>query len=245
MSDFGFDDEEMDQMFAEQHQQGAPAVMQPQIEPVPLYSMQLAQAPASPQAPGMQLDPQGAATTPDGLLKKKWGPLPVWAWGLIGTGVLGTGYFVYRSMKKVTPNGSGDEDDAPPKLGQIVSKMLGSGEPSGGSSSSGWEPSRSRFAEQLERYYQRKGQSQHVKVWHDAEEAKEQGGLKFVSPLVNVQVKHGTVKLDQPLTRFCRREGLNPTAHPDGSIGLYPHASKRGKEWEEYVDALRDDGQQI
>jgi peptidyl-tRNA hydrolase len=51
--------------------------------------------------------------------------------------------------------------------------------------------------------------------------------------------------VDQAFTRFCRREGLNPSQHADGSIGLYPHSTKRGKEWEEYVDALRDEGQKV
>lgn len=237
-------DEELDQMFDEPQE---PVRQQPQApqaplalpppEPVPLYSLQLAQA--QQQAPQQQApQPNGQ----EGLLMKKLGPLPVWAWSLIGLGVGGTGFFAYRSMTKNPSSSGGDDESSSPKLGDIVSKTLAAATST--DSGSGWEPSRSRFAEQLERYYQRKGQNQHVKVWVDADEAKKDGGLKFVSPLVNIQVKHGTVKLDQALTRFCRREGLNPQQHPDGSIGLYPHSSKRGKEWEEYIDALRDDGQQ-
>jgi hypothetical protein len=127
-----------------------------------------------------------------------------------------------------------------------MSKLLQSGSPPSEGSNGGWEPSRSRFAELLERYYQRQGHAQHAKVWHDAEDAKSKGKLKFVSPLVNVEVKDSKmVKVDPALTRFCRREGLNPVAHSDGSIGLYPHNSKRGKAWEEYIDALRDDGQKV
>jgi hypothetical protein len=207
-------------------QMGAP-------EQVPLYSLALAQAPVE------QIVPQTQES--GGLLTKKVGPLPVWAWGLIGLGFGGTGYLFYRGQKNAVKENGEDEGEGP-KIGEIISKAF-SGGPAERSSS--WEPSRSVFAGQLEKYFQRKDQSQHVKIWHDAEDAKK-NGMKFTSPLVNIQVKHGGVKLDQALTRFCRREGLNPTSHPDGSIGLYPHASsKRGKEWEEYIDALRDDGQEI
>lgn len=237
-------DRELDEMFDEQPypEPSAPMVpvqeypQLPQPEPVPLYSLQLAQVP-TPQPPEQPQVPDGQ----QGLLMKKVGPLPMWGWGLIALGVGGTGYFAYRSMKK-NPKSSGDDEGSTPSLGEIVSKAF---TPNDGGSSTGWEPSRSRFAEQLERYFQRKGQSQHVKVWHDAEDAKEKGQLKFVSPLINIQIKNGTVKLDKALIRFCRREGLNPQSHIDGSIGLYPHSSKRGREWEEYIDALRDDGQKI
>lgn len=245
MEDYDFfSEEELDEMFDEQQQgmppmpQQAPGASLMPIESVPLYSLQLAEAGQQPAAPQSPAESQG-------LLLKKLGPLPVWAWGLIGLGVGGGGYMLYRGLKPNPGSGSSEDDEGGsglPMLGQILSKAtLGDG----GASGDGWEPSRSRFAEQLERYFQRKGQSQHIKVWHDAEDAKKEGGLKFVSPLINIQVKQGAVKVDQALTRFCRREGLNPTTHPDGSIGLYPHASKRGKEWEEYIDALRDDGQEI
>lgn len=238
-----FSDEELDEMFDETHEDMPPPpqmatahALAPMPRPVPLYSMQLAEAsePAAAPAP---------AVAQEGLLMKKLGPLPVWAWGLISLGVGGAGYITYRSLKPNPSSSSGDDEEGGGgfKLGDVLSKALEGGDGDG----SGWEPSRSRFAEQLQRYFERKGQAQHVKVWHDAEDAKKEGGLKFVSPLINVQVKQGAVKLDQALTRFCRKEGLNPTTHPDGSIGLYPHASKRGKEWEEYIDALRDDGQEI
>ena len=62
---------------------------------------------------------------------------------------------------------------------------------------------------------------------------------------MNVEVKGGAVKADAALQRFARREGLNPVQHEDGSIGFYPHTGKRGKEWEEYIDALRDEGQKV
>lgn len=244
-----FSDEELDRMFDDPRQEPATAprsaaAIVPQPEPVPLYSLALAhQQPAQPQvAQPVGAAPQSAAQqAPNGLLKKKMGPLPLWAWGVMALGVGGTGFFAWKSMKKNPSSSDSEGSSESPKIGEIISKALTGG---GSSSSSSWEPSRSRFADQLNRYFSRKGQSQHVKVWHDAEEA-QASGMKHLSPLINVQVKHGTVKLDQALTRFCRREGLNPVEHPDGSIGLYPHNSKRGKEWEEYIDALRDDGQKI
>lgn len=250
MNDF-LTDEELDRMMeaGPQQAQGAPIVPVADYppEPVPLYSLQLAQAQMNaPNANGAhpQHQPIGQVQGNEGLFLKKVGPLPVWGWGLIALGVTGTGYFAYKASKaKSKPKANGDDSgESAPKIGEILSKALSANADGGGSS---WSPSRSGFTDRLNNYFQKKGQSAHVKVWHDAEDAKEKGGLKFVSPLINIQVKHGSVKLDQALTRFCRREGLNPQQHPDGSIGLYPHSSKRGKEWEEYVDALRDDGQTI
>lgn len=249
MSEF-LTDEELDRMMeggpSQQQAPIVPVADYPPPQPVPLYSLQLAQA-AQPQPgqPGMHPQaPVGQVQGGENLLTKKMGPLPVWGWALIGLGVGGTGFFAYKASKagKVKSNGSDGDSSEAPKIGEILSKALSGNSDGGGSS---WSPSRSGFTDRLNNYFKRKNQSQHVKVWHDAEDAKEKGGLKFVSPLINIQVKHGSVKLDQALTRFCRREGLNPQQHPDGSIGLYPHSSKRGKEWEEYVDALRDDGQKI
>lgn len=248
MEDYDFfSDEELDEMFDDtpppMQQAPTPGVARSSQlampEPVPLYALELAEV-GQPQQPA----PTQPNDQQQGLLMKKWGPLPVWAWGLIGLGVSGGGYALYRGLKPNPSSRDDEDDDGGPKIGEIISKAIAGGTSSDGGMG-GWEPSRSRFAEQLDRYFQRKGQGQHVKVWHDAEDAKKDGGLKFVSPLLNIQVKNGAVKVDQALTRFCRKEGLNPTTHPDGSIGLYPHTGKRGKEWEEYVDALRDDGQEI
>jgi hypothetical protein len=66
-----------------------------------------------------------------------------------------------------------------------------------------------------------------------------------VSPLINIKCE-GTYKPDKDLVRLCKREGLNPIVHEDGSIGLYPATSgKRAAEWEKYIDLLRDDGQRV
>ena len=209
----------------------------PPPKPVPLYPLSLAGAPV-PQPNGVAPNgaPQGGLI---GLATKQMGPLPLWAWALIAGGVGGTGYYFFKSK-----DGSDDSDSSSPgpSMGDVLKNAFTS---SDGGSGSGWSPSRSTFADQLQRYFAKKGHGEHVTVWHDAEDAKKHGGLAHVSPLVNVQVKGGAVKVDTALTRFARREGLNPVQHEDGSIGLYPHTTKRGKEWEQYIDALRDEGQSI
>lgn len=247
MTDY-LSDEELDSLFDEPQQQQPRQIMPveeyPPPQPVPLYSLQLANAnlQANGHANGQAAQPIGQVQPGEGLLLKKLGPLPVWSWGLIALGVTTSGYFAYKAMKGSKPKANGEEESSTPKIGEMISKALAAN--TSDSSGSSWEPSRSGFADRLSAHFQKKNQSQHVKVWHDAEDA-QRSGMKHLSPLINIQVKHGSVKLDQALTRFCRREGLNPRQHPDGSIGLYPHTSKRGKEWEEYIDALRDDGQQI
>jgi hypothetical protein len=53
-------------------------------------------------------------------------------------------------------------------------------------------------------------------------------------------------KLDEAaLGKLTRREGLYPVRNGD-VVGLYPvEGSKRGREWERYVDDLRDEGQKV
>lgn len=220
-----FSDEEIDGMVAEtlpQQEPAPPAQDYPgsAMAPVPLYPMSLAST-----------EPNGS----ENFLTKKLGPLPVWGWGAIVAAVGGGGYLYWRYQKNVKPNG---EDDVEPNLGDIVPVE------SNGDSRS-WSPSRASVASALEKHYGKKGQKDLVVIWSDADEAKEKGKLQFVSPLVNVQPQGVKVKVDQALTRLCRREGLNPVQHQDGSIGLYPHTGRRGQEWEEYVDALRDEGQKV
>lgn len=226
-------DEEIDSMFDDA---GAPVPEPPALAglpEVPLYPLALAQSP-TPAAPNGQ--PPEAA----GLFTKKVGPLPTWAWLLIGGGVVGTGYFYLRGKK--TSEGSSES----PSIGDVVSNVFSGGGDGGGGSSGGWEPSRSAFASKLDGYLTKKGLNGQATVWRDAEDAQQKGKMSSVSPLINVQVhKNSAVKVDQGLQRFCRREGLNPIAHADGNIGLYPHTGKRGREWEQYIDALRDEGQKV
>jgi hypothetical protein len=231
-------DEELDSMFDEeviyndepppQAVERALAMRAPEPVAVPLYPLQMAR-PAPAQDPDQ------------GLLRRTYGGVPGWAWGLMGLSVLGGGYMYYRSrnLQANGEAGSGGSEPETPALGDVVpmaANALGSGQ--------GWSPSRSGFASALERYFGKKGMGAHVKVWVDADDAKK-AGMKFVSPLLNIEVKTGGIKLDEALQKVCRREGLNAIQHQDGSIGLYPHTGKRGKAWEEYIDALRDDGQQV
>lgn len=198
-----------------------------QPQPLQFYPLSLAQVqPAQPQAP----------------LMKKVGPLPMWAWLAIGGTAVGAGYLLYKN-RKTEPSSSDEEEGSSRPSGGLL-KMLGAGGGGDEDSGGGWGPSRSAFAGRLTEYFRKKGFEEHVVVWHDADEARA-GGMTHVSPLINIQVKGGGVKCDTALQRFCRREGLNPVAHVDGSIGLYPHTGKRAKEWEEYIDALRDDGQSV
>lgn len=247
--DFYTDDEleMMDQAAAAGEQMATPGTaLAPVPPPIPLYPIpgQAMGAAASQQPMG----PNGAPMPPQqgivGMMRKPMGPLPMWAWLLIGGGVLGTGYFALRKNGEPEKNGGGEDSSSSskPSIGETIARAWS---PSPTANRGGWAPSRSAFADRLKAYFQKKGMSEHVVVWHDADDAKQQGGMQFVSPLINVQVKGGGVKADAALTRFCRREGLDPKAHSDGNIGLYPHSTKRGKEWEEYIDALRDDGQSV
>lgn len=235
-------DNEIDSMFDEPEVNPSKAVaIAPMPPPVPLYPLTLAQAPGAPAAANGQ-PANGQQTGVIGFVRKKWGPLPGWAWLLLGGGVAGTGYFFLQSRKAKPNDGGDDGESSRPKIGDVLTNKMDLPRESSG----GWSPSRSSFAESLEQYYKKKGMSDQATVWHDADDAKKKGKMAFVSPLINVEAKKGgAVKVDAALTRFCRREGLNPVAHQDGNIGLYPHSSKRGKEWEEYIDALRDEGQTV
>jgi len=226
------------------HQQGAPVAQQeypPPLPSVPLYPIGMANTP--PAANGGQ---QNAIM---GMVTKQVGPLPLWAWALIGSGVAGTAYFYTKKGDAPKKNGSdGSDDESSSKSSGMLSNLMSAMSPredSSGGSSSSWSASRSGFAEKLEKYLRNKGKLQHGKVWVDADDA-HSGGMKTVSPLVNIEVRDAkALKMDTALQRWARREGLNPVQHEDGSIGFYPHSSKRGKEWEQYIDALRDEGQRV
>lgn len=228
-------DEQIDAMFEDDYMPSEREVEPQQLQPLQLYPLTIAQ-------PQNGAAPQNGVGGIMGIVTKKMGPLPVWAWTLIAAGVGGTGYLLYKGKTASKPSDDGDEDrsSSSPSVGDVLMNAV-----TGNGSAGGWGPSRSSFAQQLQRYFDKKGQSAHVVVWVDAEDAKSQGKLSHVSPLVNVQVKGGGVKADAALVRFARRDGLNPVQHDDGSIGFYPHSTKRGKEWEGYIDALRDEGQNV
>jgi hypothetical protein len=189
---------------------------------LPVYPLALAQVPP-------------VAAGGDNVLTRKIGPLPLWGWALtaIGTGI--GGYFWWQSSKKVSKN-DGDEDRESPRSLP---------EDTGGGGGGSWSPSRGGFCEQLNKFFARKGMADKVKIFDDADEAKASGKLKHLSPLINIKCD-GAYKPDKDLLRLCKREGLNPIAHEDGTIGLYPASSgKRSQEWERYIDLLRDDGQKV
>ena len=221
-------DDDIDEMYGDGRHVPQAQAMQPAPQPaahpvnsmggLPVYPLALAQVPSSP--------------APDNLLTRKVGPLPLWGWALTALGTGLGGYLWWQSSKKVSKNDGDDEERAPRSL------------PEDTSDKGSWNPSRGAFCEQLTKHFTRKGMSDKVKIF-DADQAKASGKLKHLSPLINIKCDVA-YKPDKDLLRLCKREGLNPIAHEDGTIGLYPASSgKRAQEWEKYIDLLRDDGQKV
>lgn len=223
-------DEEIDGMYEE-------AGIEPAALSASMPAQPMVAAPSGPVAPDATVYPiypiTGMGQAPpaaDSLLTRQIGPLPVWGWGLVVAGVGVGGYFIWQNQqKKVASNSDSEGGDA-------------GGGSTGGASEGGWGPSRSTFGDHLRKLFTRKAMADRVAIYTDADEAKKK--LKQVSPLVTIKVD-GAYKVDKDLEKLCRREGLSAVAHEDGSIGFYPATSKRGREWEEYIDALRDDGQTV
>lgn len=217
-------DEEIDEMYGDGPQtQVAQPVPQPagSLNGLPVYPLALAQVPPAPAG--------------DNLLTRKIGPLPVWGWALaaIGTGI--GGYYLWQQSQKVSKNvGNDDDESEKPSLPEDT-----------GGGREAWSPSRGAFCGHLNKHFMRKGMADKVTIFDDADEAKASGKFKSVSPLINIKCEV-SYKPDKDLIRLCKREGLNPIPHEDGSIGLYPATSgKRAQEWEKYIDLLRDDGQKV
>jgi hypothetical protein len=226
-------DDEVDEMFGgdeappQQQRQALPQpVVQQGVQPIgninglPVYPLALAQVP-----------PVVGAPVVGDFLTRKYGPLPVWGWALTALGTGLGGYFIWHTtQKKVSKNDGGEDDSEDDETSE-----------GGGEGRGSWGPSRSAFTDQLNKYFSRKAVK--AQVFHDADDAKKK--LKIVSPLINVKFDVA-YKPDRDLVRLCKREGLKPTVHEDGTIGLYPvQANKRGREWEKYIDLLRDDGQTV
>lgn len=221
-------DEEIDDIYGE-HEKRAHA---PQITPI---------APAGAQPighlNGLPLYPIGLAQAPapaDNFLTRKYGPLPVWGWAALAVAGVGTGgYLLWQSQKKVVKNDSEDDESAPAAEADDEPNARGA-----------WHPSRGAFAGQLNRYFARKGMTNKVHIYDDADRAVA-AKLKHVSPLINIKCET-SFKPDKDLERLCKRDGLKVETHADGTIGLYPaENTKRGREWEKYIDLLRDDGQTV
>jgi len=164
--------------------------------------------------------PQGPVA-PGWLKVRKLG-IPYWAW-ILGLGA--AGYYLYHrhQKKKLEAN-----DDETPRLG----------------SGDDWAPSRSRFASNLERYLSEK--KARAKVFHDADDAKK-AGVKNPSPLVNVKVSRASkLHEDKSFRELAASEGLEPVRLDETTVGLVPAKNgDRGREWEKYIDALRDEGQEV
>ncbi len=215
-------DDEYDQIEAEfmERNPGYAARMTENVDPqqMQLYPLTLAQQYPLAQVP--------APTEP--LLTRRVAGLPVWSWGVGVVGAAAAAYYYYTTtQKKVTPNtstpalGSGDDDV---------------------SSSGGFRTSRGEFAGKLKSVLQKNGIAAQTTIYDDADAAKKK--LKQVSPLVTMQCKGARVPLKE-LDRFAKREGLTAVEHDAGVVGFYPGVGKKGKAWEQYIDDLRNDGQEV
>jgi hypothetical protein len=166
-----------------------------------------------------------APAAPEPLLQRRVAGLPVWGWGLGLLAAGGAAYLLLKKKKEVEKNG---DDDA-----------------SGGADlpalPAGWQPSRSGFGDRLKVVLSKNGIADKTTIYVDADEAKKK--LKQVSPLVTIQCK--TKPPVKELDKFAKREGLTAVEHESGVVGFYPGGGKKGKAWEEYIDALRDDGQKV
>lgn len=157
----------------------------------------------------------GPATEP--FYAKRVAGLPVWLWGTIALG----GGALYLATRKPS------EDATKPAAKKLASNAK--------REKDDFQPSRSRFADELKRKYG----SSIEKVYVEADDAKKE--CKTVSPLVNAKMRAG-FKIDKAFEDFCKREGLFPVEHED-SVGFYPEdGTSRGEAQSEYVDLLRDDG---
>jgi hypothetical protein len=186
----------------------------------PSFQMQLFPLGNMAQHPLAQVPPP---TEP--LLRRRVAGLPVWGWGL---GVVGAASFAYYlfTQKKVTAN-DGDSSSGSADLPALPA---------------GWEPSRTGFCTRLQPFLQKNGIADKTTVYSDADDAAKK--LKQVSPLVTIQCKATKVPIKE-LDKFAKREGLTAVEHDAGVVGFYPSGGKKGKSWEEYIDALREEGQKV
>jgi hypothetical protein len=221
---YGLSDDELDSMFddaPDPHQQGGLALAPQQQQMMTHHQQQQMQQ--QPQMP-YQVFPLGQAPQ-DGLLTRRVLGVPVWGWASLvavaGGGTAAWWYFTQRDVKK---------NDGEPSLPELPSSLDG-GE---------WGPSRTAISDALRHYYIRKGQNGVLIL--KAEDAKKRR-LPHVSPVVTIKTE-GKGVIDKELQRLCKREGLSPLVHADGTIGLYPASGKKGREWEKYIDELRDAGQE-
>lgn len=195
----------------------APVPMPVQSSPVPAIPLYDISLAQAPEQP-----PQ------ESMITRRVAGLPVWGWGLIGTAALGAGWYLWK-QGKVAPN--------PPAPVPVEPRIPATNEE--------WSPSRSRFGESLGSWMSHRSiPSRDVTVYTDADEAKRH--IKPVSPLVTIKCSASVKMPMEELQGFCSEEGLLATDHGEGVIGFYPsETNPRGREWESYIDALRDEGQTV
>lgn len=215
----------------EKHPMTAPPSAQAQLQ---LYPMDMAG------------QPYGLAQTPvqpEPLLARRIVGVPVWGWGL-GLGGAALAYYLWQQQQKVTRNPGGG-----------VGSPRGDDDDSG---SGGVQTSRTTLGGKIRMCLQKNGVTSKIvdgsgktiagsdadktTIYTDADEAKKK--LKQVSPLVTIQCK-GVRPPMKELDKLARRDGLSAIEHDSGVVGFYPGGGKKGKEWERYVDALRDEGQTV
>ncbi len=201
--------------------------------PAQAYPLAPVAAPPPVQPPPVPLYDISLAQAPEqpaeSLFVRRVAGLPVWGWGLIGTAALGAGWYLFR-QNKVESNPEPERRESPRPLA---------------THSEAWSPSRSRFGDALKGWMVKRSiPLRDVTVYIDADDAKRH--VKPVSPLVTMKCAASVKMPMAELQKFCEVEGLCATDHGDGVIGFYPAESgDKGREWESYIDALRDDGQTV
>lgn len=203
-------------------------------------------APVPAPAPGAVVAP-----SPLGLLGRRVAGVPLWGL-LAATGAIGSVvYYVVTRSKAEANTGSSsssssgsatsadddDEDEVRPNP---------SSAPARSSNRRRWSPSRSSAAQRMQRWLSKNGRAEGTTILADADEAMSQG-IKNPSPLINLKVAaKSDLDKNSDFKRWARREGLDPVRIDRTTIGLVPaENTKRGVEWEGYIDALREEGQKV
>lgn len=174
--------------------------------------------------------PVGADEEEENVLMKKVGGLPVYGWA-IGVAVLGAGaYFLYHKYKEQEGREDPSDEDEDREERRLERNR-------------GWSPSRSGFAAQIDSFLKNNG-IRGVKIYPDADEAART--IKNPSPLITLRVPRGSnLHTNAQFVSMCRAEGLKPVETSEGIVGLYPDRGKKAKQWEQYIDDLRDEGQKV